>query len=326
LTNLRPYRNADSPALATLWNRALSGSGVAHPLTVHEFDQHVVGGPLFDAKGMVVAERDGVVVGFVHAGFGPAAVSDPPLHTAAAMGTVAMLVVDPGREEEGLEDSLLAEAERYLRRHGAEVIYAGGQLPLNPFYWGVYGGSEWSGVLDSHTSFHRVLERAGYVPVSTSVLLEVDLSEPERRDPRGVLLRRQTRLEIDEEAQPDSWWEALAIGDAHLTHYRLFSRSDEIELAHASSWDMGCFGRADGRSRVGLTDLEVDPEQRRKGYGRLLVQEVLRSARVQATKIVAVQTRDTNLTALNLYQSSGFVPVGTSTLYRLPAGGGARPV
>jgi ribosomal protein S18 acetylase RimI-like enzyme len=238
------------------------------------------------------------------------------------MGTVAMLVVEPGRDDPGLEDDLVAEALRYLRRRGAEVVYAGGQMPLNPFYWGIYGGSEWSGILDPHAPFGRAVGRAGFEPVSTAVLLEANLSEPERRDPRGVLTRRVTRIEIEEDALPASWWEALAIGDHDLTGYRLFSRSDDAELARATSWDMGRFGRGDGRARIGLSALEVHPAHRRKGYGRLLVQEVMRSARVQAAAVVAVQTLATNAGALALYHAAGFEPVGGATLYRLPAGAG----
>lgn len=320
MTHFRPYRNSDSPALAALWNRGLSGPAVARPLTVHEFDLFVIGGPLFEAAGLVLAESDGAVVGFAHAGFGPANLDDPPLHLSRAMGTVAMLVVEPGRDAPDVENGLIAEAVRYLRRRGAEVVYAGGRLPLNPFYWGVYGGSEWSGILDSHASFGCAVRRAGFEPVGATVLLEADLSEPERRAPKGVLLRRQTRFEIEEEAFPASWWEALAIGDLGLTQYRLFSRPDDVELARATTWDMGRFGRGDGRARVGLCSLEVHEGHRRQGYGRLLVQEVMRSARVQAASVVAVQTVSTNSAALALYEASGFVPVESATLYRLPGG------
>ena len=83
---------------------------------------------------------------------------------------------------------------------------------------------------------------------------------------------------------------------------------------------MSGWGHGDDAARVGLVDLEVHPEHRRKGYGRHLVAEVLRHAREQGTASVAVQTRSTNLPALSLYESLGFAPSETATLYRLPAG------
>ena len=330
MTHFRSFRNTDSAALAALWNRGVLGASVARPLSVHEFEARVVGGPLFEAAGLIVALRDGRPVGFAHAGFGPdvddlGPAAPRPLRLSRGMGTVGMLVVEPGVDDAETEAGLLAEAEHYLRRRGASVVYAGGQYPMNPFYWGVYGGSEWAGILASHVAFHRTVTRAGYEPVSTSVLLEADLSAPEPRDPRGFLMRRQTRVEVVEDALPTTWWHALAVGDFRPTTYRLLSKADDQEYARASTWDMTWFGRRDGRARIGLIDMEVDPAFRRNGYGRQLVNEILRLARSQATASVAVQTRATNTPALALYQSLGFEPVETSTLFRFPGGASSGP-
>lgn len=324
MTHIRSFRNTDTAAVAALWNRGVLGTSIARPLTVHEFEARVVGSPLFDAAGLILAVRDQKPIGFAHAGFGPD-VDDlgpvpHPLRLSHAMGTVGMLVNEPGGDDPETEAGLLTAAESYLRGRGAAVIYAGGQYPLNPFYWGIYGGSEWAGILASHTAFVRTVGRAGYEPVSTSVLLEADLSGPEPRDPRGFLMRRVTRVEVVEDALPTTWWHALAVGDFRPTTYRLLAKADDFEYARASTWDMTWFGRRDGRARVGLIDMEVDPAHRRKGYGRQLVNEILRLARAQATASVAVQTRSTNAPALALYQSLGFEPVETSTLFRLPGG------
>jgi ribosomal protein S18 acetylase RimI-like enzyme len=198
------------------------------------------------------------------------------------------------------------------------VIYAGGQYPLNPFYWGIYGGSEWAGILTAHASFLRYVVEADYEPVSTTVLLEADLSAAEPRDPRLALIRRQARLEVTDDALPVNWWEALAVGEFRPTRYRLLARADDTELAHATTWDMSWFGRGDGRTRLGLIDLEVDPRHRRKGYGRHLVAEILRQARNDMVALVAVQTNAANAPALALYESLQFDPVETAILYRKP--------
>jgi GNAT superfamily N-acetyltransferase len=326
VTHFRSFRNGDSPALAALWNRGVPGSAVARPMTVHEFDARVAGGPLFDARGLILAIRDGRPVGYAHAGFGPEPeeFGPRPLRQSYELGVVGMMILEPGAEDAELETGLLAAAESYLRRNGASVLYAGGQYPVNPYYWGVYGGSEWAGILGSHAAFLRAVTRTGYEPVSASVLLEADLSGPEPRDPRGVLLRRQTRVEVVEDALPATWWHALALGDFRPTSYRLLGKSDEFEYARASTWDMTWFGRRDGRARIGLIDMEVHPAHRRKGFGRHLVNEILRLARAQATAAVAVQTGSTNLAALALYQSLGFEPVETATLFRLPGGTSTR--
>jgi len=318
LTHFRPFRTPDTPALAALWNRGVPGAAAAGPLSAHEFDAHVLSSTLFDAAGLVVADRGGRPVGFAHAGFGPESTVDRAGRLATALGTVAMLVVDPGVDDPAVADGLLAGAEAYLRRRGSAVVYAGGQFPLNPFYWGVYGGSEWSGILEAHRPFHQAVARAGYEPVGRTVLLEADLDGPEPRDPRGFLLRRQTRLEVADDATPATWWHALALGESRPTTYKLLDKGDGSVLARATTWDMSLFGRRDGRNRLGLIDVEVATGFRRRGYGRHLVGEVLRQARTQGNAALAVQTAATNLPAQALYASAGFLPVEAATLYRKP--------
>jgi ribosomal protein S18 acetylase RimI-like enzyme len=319
VTRFRPFRNDDPPVLVDLWNRGLPEYGVACPLSAHEFDTLVIGKLHFEAAGLVVAERDGTVVGFAHAGFGPAQPAGPTHQLDLELGTVAVLVLEPHLDDPELERGLILAAERYLRRRGASVFYAGGQAPLNPFYWGLYGGSEFSGVLATDQAFNRAVERAGYQPAATSVLLEADLSRPDVRDPRAALLRRQTRLEVTEDALLVRWWDALAIGLFHPTTFQLLDRSSGRVLARATTWDMTGFERIDGRIRIGLVAVEVETEHRRKGYGRFLVAEILRYAREQSAEAVSVQTAATNAPALALYDALGFAPVETATLFRLPA-------
>jgi ribosomal protein S18 acetylase RimI-like enzyme len=314
----RAFRNGDPPALADLWNRATPEVGVVRPLTPHEFDEMVVGKLHFDAQGLILAEEENKLVGFIHAGFGPESLTDLPQRLDRAMGTVAMLVVDPGRDDSALEQGLMAEAENYLRSGGAKVIYAGGQTDLSSFYWGVYGGSEYSGILENHKTFVRAAHDRGYAPVAISVLLEADLTAPEIRDPKSAVIRRQTRVEIVDDARPANWWEASAIGYTQITHYHVHARDDDRLLARATAWDMAAFGRQDGKSRTGVIDVEVTEGERRKGYGRFLIGEILRHSRSQWAEAVAIQTRTTNLAALNLYKSAGFEPVGQATLYRKP--------
>ncbi|MHB1561041.1 MAG: GNAT family N-acetyltransferase [Isosphaeraceae bacterium] len=318
MTRLRPFRNSDPPALTRLWNQAVPDTSTAHPLHVHELDVHAWGRVIFEADGLIVAERDGQAVGFVHAGFGPEVPlsSTRPLELDREIGTIAMLIIAPELHNSDLGLELIAAGEAYLRSRGARVLYAGGLLPLNPFYWGIHGGSEGSGILSAHAVFHLAVAACGYAPIGTTVLLRANLSAPEPRDPRTPVIRRMTQLEFLEDMVPTHWWQNLAIGDFPMTAARLLSRSEGAELARAGIWEMRWFGRDTNRAHVGLVDLHVAAEHRRKGYGRFLVGEILRRARTNLVDCIDVQTSAENEPALALYASLGFSPVDQSILYR----------
>ena len=318
MIRFRAFRNGDPPALADLWNRGVPEREVVRPLAAHEFDERVFSKLHFESAGVILAEDEGRLVGFVHAGFGPVSTNGPSHRLDRELGTVAMLVVDPDVDDPSLEQGLFAEAEKYLFSRGAKVLYAGGQIELSSFYWGIYGGSESSGVLETHRAFDRASKNAGYEPVALTLLLEADLAAPEFRDPRSALFRRQTRVEIVEDAKPANWWEALALGYSQITQFRVLTKVDDRELARASTWDMAAFGRLDGKARTGLIDVEVTESERRKGYGRFLIGEILRHCRSQWGEVVSLQARSTNLPALALYEGLGFDVVDRATLYRRP--------
>ncbi len=291
---------------------------MVRPLSAHEFDASVAARLDFDREGLIVAEDGGKIVGFAHAGFGPDQPEGASHRLDLVLGTVAMLVIDPRADEFEVGLPLLDRAERYLRGRGAQVLYAGGQYPLDPFYRAIYGGSEWSGILDLHDVFRKVVEAAGYVEVSRSTLLDLNVECAEVRDPKAAILRRQTRLEVVEDAGPSGWWEALAIGEGPINRYRLLGKAEGAEVARASTWDMSAFGRFDGNARVGLRGVEVAPGHRRKGFGRHLVHEILRHIRNHCGEIVSVATNQNNTPALALYEAVGFEPVGSAMLYRKP--------
>ncbi len=82
---------------------------------------------------------------------------------------------------------------------------------------------------------------------------------------------------------------------------------------------MAGFGRVDGRVHLGLHGVEVAADARRQGYGRHLVGEVMRKARSQWNEVDRrPDAAPSNLPALGLYESLGFVRVETATLYRRP--------
>ena len=325
---IRPFRNSDPPALVQIWNQAMPAGRAAAPLSVYELDALAFGTPEFDRLGLLVAENvdSGELLGFAHAGFGPPDPEIAPLQYDREMGSIAMLAIrsDRGDADSSWVGRLIVEAERYLKDRGAKVFYAGGLRPLNPFYWGLYGGSEFSGIVDSHTTFRDAVIRAGYQPMARSVMLEVNLAQGDFKDPRAILIRRSHRIEIQEEARLPSWWDDLHLAPYRPAIVRVIAKSDNSEIASAMVWSMDGFLRSDNRARLGLIGLQVHPSHRRKGYGRFLVGEILRAARIQYIDAVQAVTDAVNEGAIALYESLRFERIDECAMYRLPVGEGLR--
>lgn len=318
MIRFRPFRNGDPPALTALWNRALPETHVVRPLSAYEFDTLVCCKLGFDRFGFIVAEDEGGLLGFVHAGFGPAEPAGPSHRLDTAMGTLAMLAIAPECDDPAVPSGLIEHALSYLRASGAQVVYAGGQYPLNPFYWGLYGGSEFAGILGSDAMFLSAVEGAGFSAVSTSILLEIDLTNAEPFDPRVAHARRLFRVDTEEGALLPGWWESLALEPFRPTRFQLVEKQNGQVAASCWTWEIA-LGMAveDGFARTGLIKLEVDPAYRRRGLARLLISECSKHARSLRSDRLCVQTPESNHAAMSLYASRGFERVEHATLYRL---------
>ena len=61
-------------------------------------------------------------------------------------GVICPVLVRPDCAEAEVAAGLLEQCEQYLRSRGAKIIHGGGLRPFNPFYVGLYGGSELPGI------------------------------------------------------------------------------------------------------------------------------------------------------------------------------------
>src|SRR5437660_6414253 len=125
----RPFRNTDPPALADVWNQALTGRGVVRLRHSSPLENYVFNKPYFDPAGMIIAEEGGLLVGFVHAGFGP---NDARTAVAPSVGVTCLLAVRPSHRRRGIGSELLHHAEAYLSAQGATTLRAGPMAPFNP--------------------------------------------------------------------------------------------------------------------------------------------------------------------------------------------------
>ncbi len=123
-----------------------------------------------------------------------------------------------------------------------------------------------------------------------------------------------------EENWPDDTWRERLASSADL-------RWNCPLLAETGPDPVGlAWGRIDSATpeRADLYQMWVDPERRRLGAGRLLVDGVITWATDSGARFLALRVACANTPASRLYTRAGFLPVGEPEPLRPEAGSGAQ--
>src|SRR5439155_15311062 len=141
-------------------------------------------------------------LGFAHVGLGPPGQADEP-----RSGVISLIGVRPSARSHGIGAELLRLCEEYLKANGAQRLQAGGVWPLNPFYMGLYGGSESPGFLRSDALAEPFLLRHGYRADQERRVMQRRLDQPFKLfDPRFLTLRQRFDLQVDYPQTLRGWW------------------------------------------------------------------------------------------------------------------------
>jgi ribosomal protein S18 acetylase RimI-like enzyme len=314
LIEYRPFHNADPPQLADLWNFGKLGPGAALEFPNDALDMLVLAQPYFDREGLIVACEGSEVVGFIHAGFGA---NPAGTEVRADAGVICAVLVRLEYRRRGIGRELVARAENYLRGRGAREIYAGESELRNPFYLGLYGGAESAGLLASDTAAAPFFTALGYRPAERYILLRRDISQKnDPFDPRMVAVKRAMKFGVmDHPADADWWWMTRHGRFGSLT-FVLVPNAGGPPPAEVTFWEMELHAATRGERTAGITGLKVVAGDRRKGYARALLTEVIRRLREELVTRVEVTIRDDNAAALQLFRSLNFEQFDTGVVYR----------
>jgi ribosomal protein S18 acetylase RimI-like enzyme len=310
----RTFRNDDPPGLVEVWNEAFTQRGAVRLHHSTPLEHHVLAKPYFDRAGLMVAVEDGRPVGFAHAGFGPDA-AGAALSTAA--GVTCVLGVRPSHRRRGIGTELLRRCEDYLTERGAKVLYAGGLAPLNPFYFGLYGGSASPGFLRSDADAEPFLTARRYRPAQGCLVFQRRLDGPVNVvDGRFPELRRRFEVAISSRGSVQSWWRECVLGPVEALEFRLDERATGKVAARLAVWDMEGFWQRWNQPVLGIIELEVREDLRRQGLAKLLLSQVLRQLQEQFFTLAEIQTAEGNEAAVKLFRGLGFAQVDSGRSYR----------
>jgi ribosomal protein S18 acetylase RimI-like enzyme len=312
----RSFCNTDPPGLVNVWNESFTGRGAVVLRSATLLEYFLFAKPYFDPAGLIVAADGAKLVGFAIAGFGP---NDDGSQPDTTSGVLCALGVIPSHRKQGIGAELAARAEDYLRRRGAMTLYAGPMAPLNPFTFGLYGGSQSPGFLDSDAAAAPFFERRGYQTQDVKLVFQRPLDRsPVVTDGRFAAYRQRYEITVCPR-KGTTWWQECVFGPLELHDYRLTDKTTGKWAARASLWEMETYSPAWNEHAIGLAELEVAEDARRKGLARFLLAQILRHVHEQFFTVVEMQTPETNVAVVNLIRGLGFNQVDRGRRFRREA-------
>jgi ribosomal protein S18 acetylase RimI-like enzyme len=325
VVQFRTFRNDDPPGLAEVWNEAFTGRGSVPLRHSSPLERFAFSKPYFDPAGLTLALEGGKCVGLAHASFGPNA-SETALCPSA--GITCVIGVRPAYRRRGIGSELLRRSESYLRARGARMLYAGPMRPLNPMYFGLYGGSDLPGFLESDDAAAPFLGARGYRPEATALVFQRPLDRPVSfADARLPGLRRRLEVQAVQRAGVDSWWRECTLGAVEMIEFRLVEAQSGKAVAAATAWEMEGYSWRWGLPAVGLVNVTVDAGLRRQGAAKYLLSSVLRYLQDQYFGVVEAQTVEPNPAAESLLRVLGFEMTDRGHVYRRqPSDASAEPM
>ena len=312
----RPFHNSDPPRLVRLWHDGDMGRGAAHYFPADAFDYFVLAQPFFDPFGLIVAVDGEEIVGFVHAGF---AVNENLSGLSRDRGAVCMLLVHPDYRRQGIGRELVQRACDYLKKGGASEITLGMSPPCDGFYLGLYGGAGAPGLLESGVEASSFASAIGAQPTGRILVFQKEIDSG--RDPVDAkLVQNRRRLQLQIASQPDapSWWWTTRFGRLDSVEFQLTDRSGgDDPVARATVFGLDFFVHKWGRRGVGIADVFVPEEHRRRGYGKMLLLEIGRRLREELMNVAEIHVAADNEAGARFVEATGFEQIDQGHICRL---------
>lgn len=312
----RSFRNYDPPKILRLWLDAQLGRGAAKPVRNDEsFDSVIYSQHYFDPCGLIIATDDNRPVGYVHAGFGPAADGS---NIDVTRGVICAVIVHPEYRRRGIGRELVRRAEAYLKERGSTDITAGAAPKSDPFYFGLYGGAQPAGFLESDVNAAPFFAKLGYVPGDRYLMTLRSLSDRDPVNFRLTMIRRKWELLRSDLPKPCPWWWVARYGRLDSCYCQLIPRGGGAPVAGLTVVGMSLYANSWNEQAIGISDLWVTEGQRRQGYGQTLLVEVIKWLRQEVVTAVTANIPEADIAGQAVFRTSGFQTIDTGIVYRAP--------
>ncbi|MDA1015645.1 MAG: N-acetyltransferase [Planctomycetota bacterium] len=314
MVEFRCFKNSDPPRIVELWHKCRFGRGAAGGFNVDALETLMLSQPYFRRDGFIIALDGESMVGFVHAGFGCNA-DESAIST--EHGAICAIGVRPEFRRKGIGRELMQRAESYLKSNGASQLQAGPAAPHNPFYLGLYGGSEPSGFLESDASAAPFLKALGYASESKHIVFQREVAAD--GDPVNMKLmqnRRKLKMAIKVPPPPPvTWWWSCRFGRLDSLMFELLPKAGGDGVASVNVVGLDLYRPKWKKQAIGLSNLWVEKSQRGNGYGQTLLVEVCRRLRDERVTTAEVHAIDDNEAMKGAAKAAGFRAIDTGIVY-----------
>ncbi len=222
---IRTFQNGDLPALAEVWSEHWSEIGPPPPVSAAIVEQSVLSRTFFEAKHLIVAQRDEKIVAWCH--FVPDAYDE----TTAILSAICF-------NRDGLNDcdGLLDDAEARIRELGFSRIVVGPLRDELTGYAGLAPLGHGIGVSVNDVRTSSLLSRHGYTS-GQSVSRMTATTNPYRLpiNREWMQLKRTTRIETEHWIPADAR-HASVMAHFDIEHHELVNHRSNESLATLAIW------------------------------------------------------------------------------------------
>jgi mycothiol synthase len=120
---IRPFRGQDTQSFINLWNQSLPADGI----TLDLLERKILLDANFDPDGLLIAERDGNLVGFIFC-----IVRHVPMEGVGLqenMGWIPMMGIHPEYRRQGIAAQLWQKAEEFFKKRNRNIISIANYTP-----------------------------------------------------------------------------------------------------------------------------------------------------------------------------------------------------
>ncbi len=215
----------------------------------------------------------------------------------------------------------MRRAETYLRDNGAKTIQAGPSPRCDPFYFGLYGGPQPVGFLDSDPDAAAFFESLGYQPSAEFDVTDRALAD---RDPVSFRLsrvRRKWELVMVDRPDPCTWWWMTHFGRMDALYCLLVPKGGGRPSAGVTLMGLDTYAVSWHENVIGLTNLWVDESLRKQGLGQCLLLNVVQRLRQETVTRAMANVPKNDQAAQAVFRSAGFSAIDRGVVYDAPSVG-----